>query len=56
VHSILGVDTGAIDPRWKVDSMGPSGIGRVGESGREKRVRTGAIFVYGYFVVLYISV
>jgi hypothetical protein len=34
VHNTLGVDTGAIGPRWRVDSIEGGGLERGGKSGR----------------------
>ena len=31
VHNILGVDTGATGPQWRVDSIEGGGIGRGGK-------------------------
>jgi hypothetical protein len=50
VHNILGVDTRATNPRWRVDSMGPSGIGR-GER-REGENKHGMVYTSIYLLSL----
>jgi hypothetical protein len=49
-HSTLGVDTRATNPRWRVDSMGPSGIGR-GER-REGENKHGMVYTSIYLLSL----
>jgi hypothetical protein len=37
VYRTLGVDVGAIGPRWRVDSIEGGGVGRGGKSGRGEK-------------------